>query len=90
MRDLHNRHKFDDIAKGKIDTKEKVMKNDPDALHMLNRIRREDENFSHVISSSINNLCPLAQKRKGIGDTDVEKETNVQSRIQKNWFHPHI
>ncbi len=35
------------------------MKGPPDALHMLNRIGGEDQNSSHAMSLSTNNLRPL-------------------------------
>ncbi len=90
MRDLRNHRKVKNIAEGKMDTEGKVIVNHPDALNILNWIRGEDQNFSHVMFSFTNNLRPLAQKWKQIGDIDVGRETNIQSRIQKNWFHLHI
>ena len=57
---------------------------------MLNPIRGEDQNFSHAMFSSTNNLRPLAQKQKQIGDTYLEEEANIQICVLKNWFHPHI
>ncbi len=90
MRDSRNRRKVKDLTKERRDIEGKVIKNHPDALNMLNRIGGEDQNFSHAMSSPTNNLRPLARKRKQIGDTDVEKEAYIQSRIRKNWFHPHI
>ena len=85
-----NRRKVKDISERRRDAKGKVIKNYPDALDMLNRIGGEDQNYSHTISLSTNNLRPLTRKRKEIEDIDVEKETHIQSRVQKNWFHPHI
>ena len=90
MRDSRNRRKVKDITERKIDTEGKVIKNHLDELNMLNRIIGEDQNFSHAMSSSTNNLRPLAQKQKQIGDTNMEKEANIQSCIQKNWFHSYI
>ncbi len=37
MRDLHNRHKVEEIAEGREDIERKVIKNHQDALNMLNR-----------------------------------------------------
>ncbi len=90
MRDSRNRRKVKGIAEGRRDTEGKVINNHPDALNMLNRIGREDQKFSHAMSSSTKNLRPLVQKQKQIGDTDVEKEAHIQSRVRKKWFHPHI
>ncbi|MCJ1349485.1 hypothetical protein MMC31_007726 [Peltigera leucophlebia] len=90
MRDLRNRRKVKDIAEGGRDTEGKVIKNHPDALNKLNRIGGEDQNSSHAMSSSTNNLRSLTRKRKQIGDADVEEEADVQSRVRKNWFHLHI
>ncbi len=90
MRDLRDRRKVKDIAEGRRDSEGKVIKDYPDALDMLNRIEGEDENYSHAMSSSTNNLRPLTRKRKQIENSDGEKETHIQSRVRKNWFHPHI
>ncbi len=90
MRDSRNRRKVKDIAEGRRDTEGKVIKNHRDELNILNRIGEEDRNFSHVMSSSTNNLRPLARIRNQIGDTNAEKEAHIRSCVQKNWFHPHI
>ena len=84
MRDSQNCRKVKDITKGRRNTEGKVIKNHPDALNMLNRIEGEDQNSSHIISSSTNNLIPLVRKQKQIGDTDVEEDAHVQNRIRKN------
>ena len=64
MRDLLNSRKVRDNAEGRRDTEGKVIKNHADALNMLNRIGGEDQNSSHAMSLSTNNLRPLARKRK--------------------------
>ncbi len=84
MRDSHNRRKVKDIADRRKDTEGKVIKNHPYALNMLNRIGGEDQNFSHAISSSTNNLRLIARKQKQIKDTDVETEAHIQSCVRKN------
>ena len=63
----------------------------PDSSSMLNRIGRQDQSYNHDIALSTNILRPFErqQKQKMI-DTDAEKEVYTQSRIRKNWFHPHI
>ncbi len=86
MRDSRNRCKVKDITERRRDTEGKVIKNHLDELNMLNRIMREDQNFSHAMSSSTNNLRPLAQKQKQIENTNMEKEANIQSCIQKTGF----
>ena len=90
MRDSRNRRKVKDIAEGRKDIEGKVINKNPDALNMLNRIGREDQKFSHAMSSSTKNLRPLAQKQKQIGNTNVGKEANIQNSVRKKWFHPHI
>lgn len=90
MRDLYDRRKVKDIAEGKRDAEEKIIKNYPDALDMSNQIKGEDQNYSHAISLSTNNLRQLTRKLKQIEDTNVEKETYIQSHTWKNWFHLHI
>lgn len=90
MRDLQNRRKVKNIAKKRRDTEEKIIKNYPEKLDILNGIGRKDQNSSHAISLSTNNLRLFAWKQKQIKDADVKKKAHVQSRIQKIWFHPHI
>ena len=86
MRDSRDFRKVKDIAKGKKDTERKVIMNHPDTLNMLNQIKKEDQNFSHAMSSSTNILRPLAQKRKQIWDTNVEKQVNVKAEYEKTSF----
>lgn len=60
MRDLQNRRKVKNIAKQKKDIKKKVVKNYLDALNMLNRIGKKNQNSSYVMFLSTNNLRSLA------------------------------
>ncbi len=55
MRDLRDCRKVEDIAEGKQNSKEKVIKAKPDSWSVLNWIGGQDQSYNHDMALSTNN-----------------------------------
>lgn len=96
MKDLRNRQKAKDIIQGKQDSEGNIIKEKPNAFHVLNQAEGGLHSYWLDIASTTNHSCPLAKRARLEGLDVAESLTNdgenilVRDRSRKNWFHPHI
>lgn len=63
-----------------------MIKNNLDALNVLNQIGGEDQNSSYVISLSNKNLHLFVQKQKQIRNINVEEKAYIKTIYDKTGF----
>ena len=66
-----------------------MIKNHPDALDILNQIRKKNQNSNHAISLSTNNLRPLLQKKNRL-EMQIKRKKHMFKAMYKKTGFTHI